>query len=248
MMTQLLRPPTLGRVVIDKIRETILRGELLPGAPLREVQLSNSLGVSRGTIRESVRQLREEGLVEIFPHRGAFVTHLSHKKAKEICTLRALLEPYAVRLAVEKGAYEPQVLDRLEALLSRWGELEREGNIHEILNTEIEFHRGICQGSGHQLLLEVLENLVSQSQLLALHTKVYGTDLVSDDASHRAILDAIRSGDPTVAEEAVRRHILDAGELLIGRLEQLETVDAQFSGADISPSDLQVCESQVSNA
>jgi len=223
MIKRLMRPPTLGRVVIDKVRESILHGELLPGTPLREVQLSNSLGVSRGTLREGVRQLCDEGLVEIIPHRGAFVTRLSRQKAKEIYTLRALLEPYAVRLAVEAQACEPQDLDSLEALLDRWGELEKEGNIYEILRAEIEFHGRICRGSGHQLLLEVLENLVCQTQLFVLHTKLYRTDLVSDTVSHRTILDAIRTGDPTAAEEAVRQHILDAGDRLISRIEGVDS-------------------------
>ena len=218
-MKQLTRPPTLESVVIDKIRESILRGELSPGEPLREVQLSKSLGVSRGTLREGVRQLRDEGLVEIIPHRGAFVTRLSLQKAKEIYTLRALLEPYAVRLAVEAKACEPQDLGSLEALLDRWGELEKGDNIYGILRAEIEFHGKICQGSGHQLLLEVLENLVSQTQLFILHTKLYRSDLVPDKVSHRTILDAIRTGDPAAAEEAVRQHILEAGHLLISRMD-----------------------------
>ena len=232
---RLTRPPTLGLAVSEKIRELILRGELLPGKPLREVQLSSLLGVSRGTLRESVRYLCEEGLVEISPHRGASVIRLSCQKAREIYTLRAMLEPYAVRLSVEAKALELQDLHSLEALLDRWGELEKECKIYDILRAEIEFHQRICQGSGHQLLLRALENLVFQTQLFVLHTKLFRTDLVPDEVSHRAILDAIRTGDPTAAEEAVRQHILAAGAQLMSRL---ESFDAQSSDPLASRSNL----------
>src|SRR5574341_623145 len=180
-MRRLNRPPTLGSVVIDRVRESILRGEFPPGAPLREVQISSSLGVSRGTLREAIRQLWDEGLVEIIPHRGAFVTRLSRQKAKEIYTLRALLEPYAVRLTAEAKAFDLQDLDALGVLVDRWGELDKEGDIYGILRAEIDFHRRICQASGHRLLLTVLDNLVSQTQLFILHTKLYRTDLVPDN-------------------------------------------------------------------
>src|SRR5208283_1850229 len=100
-----VRPPTLTATVVDHIRAAIVQGQFAPGAPLHEVDLCNLLGVSRGTVREALRQLRDENLVEIVPHRGACVTTLSPRRAWEIYTLRAQLEPYAVRLAIEREAY-----------------------------------------------------------------------------------------------------------------------------------------------
>jgi DNA-binding GntR family transcriptional regulator len=214
----LVRPPTLVRAVADALRERIFRGDLAAGAPLREVHLSRALQVSRGTVREAARQLRDEGLVEVLPHRGVFVARLTADTAREIYTLRALLEPYAVRLAVEAQAFDPPALEALDALVGRWARLEREGQTSEILRAEIEFHHAICRGSRHRLLLAMLEHLVTQTQLLVLHTKLYQSDQTPDDVSHRAILTAIRAGDPAAAEATVRRHILEAGELLVRRL------------------------------
>jgi DNA-binding GntR family transcriptional regulator len=189
--------------------------------------------VSRGTLREAIRQLYDEGLVEILPHRGAFVARLSRERAKEIYTLRALLEPYAVRVTAEMKGFDPHDLDELDALVDHWGELEKEDDIYGILEAEIEFHRKICQRSGHRLLLGVLDNLVSQTQLFILHTKLYQTDLVPDKVSHRAILDAIRSGDPASIEDAVRQHIVEAGDRLISRLEALE-LQSSISSPDLT--------------
>src|ERR1700730_11406682 len=128
-----VRPPTLTATVVDHIRESIVRGQLAPGAPLHEIDLSKSLGISRGTVREALRHLHDENLVEIIPHQGAFVTELSAKRAREVYTLRAQLEPYAVRLAMERKAYREQDLEELDGLVRRLGALERKGGLFEII-------------------------------------------------------------------------------------------------------------------
>lgn len=214
-----VRPPTLTATVADHIREAIVHGQLAPGAPLHEVELSKSLGISRGTVREALRHLNDENLVEIVPHQGAFVTELSAKRAQEIYTLRAQLEPYAVRLAMERRAYRPQDLDELETLVRRLGQLERKGDLSEIVTTDMEFHRVMCERSDHGLVIDVLRSLRFQTRLFILHTILYHSDLELDELTHRAILVAISSNDPTRAEESVRKHIIDAGTYLLRSME-----------------------------
>jgi DNA-binding GntR family transcriptional regulator len=218
-----VRPPTLTATVVDHIREALVRGQLLPGAPLHEVDLSTSLGVSRGTVREALRRLHEENLVEIVPHQGAFVTKLSARKAWEIYTLRGQLEPYAVRLAMERRAYRAQDVNELDILVRRLGDLERNGDLSEIIATDLEFHRVICEPSGHALVMDMLRSLRFQTRLFILNTILYHSDLERDDVTHRAILDAVRAGDPARAEESMRKHINDAGTWLIRRMEAQET-------------------------
>lgn len=216
---QFVRPPTLTATVADHIREAIVRGQLVPGAPLHEVELSKSLGISRGTVREALRLLLDENLVEIIPHQGAFVTQLSAKRAREIYTLRAQLEPYAVRLAMERQAYRQPDLDELDALVRRLGDLERKGDLFEIITTDMEFHRVMCERSDHALVMDVLRSLRFQTRLFILNTILYHSDLELDELTHRAILVAISAGDPARAEESVRRHIIDAGTYLLRSME-----------------------------
>ncbi|MCP4536946.1 MAG: GntR family transcriptional regulator, partial [Chloroflexi bacterium] len=90
MVDQLVRPPTITKAVADTLREAILCGELEQGEPLREVELSQSLDVARGTLREALRMLQEDGLVETISHRGTFVTKLSARKVREVYTMREL--------------------------------------------------------------------------------------------------------------------------------------------------------------
>ena len=70
-----MRPPTLTATVAEHIREAIVRGQFIPGAPLHEVELSKSLGISRGTVREALRHLQDENLVDIVPHQGSQRLH-----------------------------------------------------------------------------------------------------------------------------------------------------------------------------
>lgn len=221
-MKQIDRPPTLVAAAAKSIRDEIVKGELLPGAPLHEVELSNQLNISRGSVREALRLLQQQDLVEVIPYRGAFVARLTPQKVKEIYTLRALLEPYAVRLCLENHTFTEDDLEELELMVRHLGELEQTDDYSEMIETDIKFHELISRRCQHELLLEVLLNLQSQTLMLILNTKLYKSDMVPDDVSHQSILDGIVSGDPGVAEQVVRQHILDAGSSLVARMGEID--------------------------
>ena len=226
LVERLNRPPTLTAATAQNIQEAILRGDFAPGDPLREADLSESLEVSRGTVREALRLLHQEGaLVEIIPHRGAFVIKLSVERAREIYTLRALLEPYAVRIAMENKAYTAGDLLELQELIQRLQALESERNDPALVKTDMEFHHVATRRCNHQLLLEMVGKLQSQTRILIFNTKRYRSDKVPDSVSHQAILEGIRSGDPMVAEEVVRSHIIDAGSSLVKRMEEVQRAE-----------------------
>jgi DNA-binding GntR family transcriptional regulator len=193
--------------------------------------LSERLGVSRGTVREALRFLHQEGaLVEIIPHRGAFVIKLSLERAREIYTLRALLEPYAIRTVMENRAYSDSDLAELQALVQQIDELEKEGNDFALVKADIEFHRLATQRCNHQLLLEMVKKLQSQTLILIFNTKLYRSDPVPDSVSHRAVLEGLRAGDPAAAEEIIRKHIVDAGSSLVKRMEEVQRAERAPAG------------------
>jgi DNA-binding GntR family transcriptional regulator len=227
-MLKLDRPPTLVEAVSETLRKEILKGNFLPGTALQEVELSKSLNTSRGTVREALRQLNQEGIIEIIPYRGAFVAELSAQRVKEIYTLRTLLEPYAVRLSMENHAFDEKYLDELRSLVNRMGEFEKAGDYNATIEADIHFHEMSCQRCGHELILETLHNLQSRTLMFILTTKLYRSDMVSDEASHQAIFDGIASGDPEVAEEIVRKHINDAGSSLVLRMEELGKIAPDY--------------------
>jgi DNA-binding GntR family transcriptional regulator len=159
-------------------------------------------------LREAFRVLQEEGLVEAYPHRGVFVTTLSTRKVREVYTLRELLEPYAVGLAMENDAYGEQELQEIEALLRRLGELEQEGNAFGRAEAIAEFHYLICKPSDHHWLLDVLKSLRSFERLCIVNIILYDIEELSAEYQHRQIFDAIRAGDPAQAQAVLREHLI----------------------------------------
>jgi DNA-binding GntR family transcriptional regulator len=222
VIDELERPPTLAAAAADALKDAILRGDLRPGQPLREGELSASLNVSRGTVREAQRLLQDEGLVEVVPHRGAFVAELSPRTVREMYTLRALLEAYAVRLAMEKDAYREEDFETMETLLRRMGEFEEKGDIFAYIEADLEFHHEICKWSDHGLLLDVLKSVQSLSRLCMINVKLYRTDLEPDGVQHRHIYDAIRTGDPDQAEDAVREHLGFSRIALVAKVAEVQ--------------------------
>lgn len=213
-------PETLAEIAVSQIRDAVISGVLRPGDKLVEGQLAEQMGTSRGPVREAIRLLEKEGLVSIEPHRGAFVTKLSVKKVREIYTLRAVLEGLAVRLALENKNYEPEDIVRLQALINEMGDLAKGNDFIKIAQLDMKFHEVLCSKADHELLLESLSNLRTQTLRLIILTEVLRSDLEDEARTHQPVLDALRSGDPGFMEESIKQHITTAGELLVQRLSE----------------------------
>src|SRR5689334_13132942 len=126
----------LADEVADRLRDAIFDGVYPPGAPLREVELSAALGVSRGPVREALLKLEREGLVRGEWHRGTTVTALSDVDIAELDSLRAALEALAVELVVGR---EPD-LAPVDAAVRR---MERAADEHEMVRCDLDFHDAI---------------------------------------------------------------------------------------------------------
>jgi DNA-binding GntR family transcriptional regulator len=218
----LQRPETLTRAVVRYISEAILRGDFAPGQPLPEVHLADRMGTSRSTVREASRTLAEQGLVEVFPHRGVFVARLTARKAREIFTLRAELETYAVRLAVERGAYTSDERSAHHRALLEIESAVAGANHFEVAEADMRFHEVLARASDHQLLLETLAGLRLRMRQAIVFTKLLGSDIETVAVTHRRILEAVHTGDPNAAAAAIHDHITQSGELLVDKLSHRE--------------------------
>jgi len=220
MHIELERPKTLTTAVVDYIREAVLRSEFPPGHQLRELALSQSLSTSRGTVREALRVLHEDGLVKIVPHQGAVVAELSPKRVSEIFDLRALLEGHSVELALSRGLVDDEAVAAMRAAFDELAEIAAEGDSFATVEADMAFHRRMAGYSGHELLLEQLDALRLQTRQAILYTKLYQSDLEGEAESHAPILDAFVAGEPAKAAEAVRVHIISAGQQLLARMQE----------------------------
>src|SRR4051794_37214382 len=149
----LRRPETLTGAVARHISDAIVHGDYPPGSNLPEVALARELETSRGTVREALRTLAAGGLVEIIPHRGVFVSQLSVRATWEITSLRAILEPYGARLALEAARDDRTFLAEVEAAFETLKVAVRSGDPVVVADADIGFHRSVFARCDHQMLL-----------------------------------------------------------------------------------------------
>lgn len=220
----LRRPETLTTAVATYIRDAIVHGDLTPGQRMPEVALAARLETSRGTVREALRTLAEGGLVDIVPRRGAFVSQLSVRATWEITSMRALLEPYAARLALEAAGSDPafqrEVADAFEHL--RTVVTQERPDPVAVADADIAFHRAVYARCGHEMLLGQLAHLAVLSRRIVLTNQIHSADAPTLVAQHAPIAEAVAVRDPALLETALRTHVIEGGELLMTRMSALE--------------------------
>lgn len=215
--------PTLGAEVSVLLQREILSGTFQPGTPLREVALSERYGASRQTIREALRSLADLGLVEMLARRGARIPILSPRRAREIYTLRALLEPFAIRTALVEGRIRSQEMEKIEASFQEMIQCAERGDVAALIEADMTFHWELCSPCGHGMLLDYLKRLQNATRQSMAHMKLYGSDAEGEVESHSPILHAVRARDADGAAAATRNHISAHGEhLLIKLLEEFD--------------------------
>jgi DNA-binding GntR family transcriptional regulator len=188
-----------------RIRELIVTLELAPGSVVSERDLMERLGVGRTPVREALRDLAREQLVEVFPRRGIFVSGVEVGDIAGLSEVRLVLESKAARLAAERR----NDADRAgtEALLDELSETAAGLDERGLIDLDQRIHRHVYRCTHNPFLAATLE----EYYVLTLRIWFLALDRVErlDDAirEHHAILEAIRDGDPDRAEEAMRSHV-----------------------------------------
>lgn len=150
----------LRDVVFNTLRQAILRGELKPGERLMEVQLANKLGVSRTPIREALRKLELEGLVNMVPRKGAEVADITEKSLRDVLEVRKALEELSVQLACEKITEEE--IEELKRVAERFKDTLDDQDVTKIAEADVAFHDVIYTATDNQKLILLLNNLREQ--------------------------------------------------------------------------------------
>jgi DNA-binding GntR family transcriptional regulator len=152
-------PKDLWQSIQDLIRNAILAGELSPGSRLVESELAEEFGTSRGPVRTALKELERLGLVVHVPRRGTFVRSVSDEDVEDILSLWDLIYPFAVRRAVVRMTEEG--LGILRELIPA---PPKKLTIGELMESSLAFHRALFQMAQHQRLLEIWDNLTTQTQ------------------------------------------------------------------------------------
>jgi DNA-binding GntR family transcriptional regulator len=207
---ELERPSTADQVA-ESLRARILDGDLRPGDRITEASVARSTDVSRNTIREALRTLAREGLVTHRRYRGATVTQLTVHDVRDIFRLRRTLESAAVDAS--RNATESE-LAALEEATSRFEAGSRARDWRRILASDFEFHRRLVALLRSRRLDVAFEDALLELRLcFVLASRYDSPDLMS--AQHRAICDAVVSGDVAGAHAIVAEHMEEAEELML---------------------------------
>ena len=185
------------------IRELIVTLELPPGAVVREPELTERLGIGRTPVREALRRLAQERLVEVFPRRGMFVTKVDVRDLVRLCEVRVALEPEAARLAAERATQAD--LAELRGVL---GELDgrRKRDARALIDLDERIHRAIYHASHNPYLAETLEQYYAHALRIWM-VALARTDIGAAVGGHHAVLEAVVRGDGARAARLMREHV-----------------------------------------
>lgn len=211
-------PRTVKSTLVEELRDRIIRGEYIPGQYLRLEDIAARFDISTTPVREALRELEAEGLVTIFPHRGAVVTQLSADDLLDIYEVRATLEEMATRLAVPNLVEATFV--QMESCIEQMDNHLSE--VAVIVKLNHDFHSTLYSASGRRHLCELTSMLRYRTQhyLHAYISYLGGMPMAQEE--HRAILDACRLGEADRAAKIINTHVTHVGNSIIEYVRQQE--------------------------
>lgn len=204
---------SLAAAIVERLRDRILSGSLAEGEQLRQESIAAEFATSRIPVREALSHLAGEGFVRIIGNRGAVVAVLSTDEIMQLFETRSVLESYILRHAIPKITDED--FRRAEQILLQYEEsLEHDSEVKSWGRWNWQFHSALYAPAKRAVMLSILKNLNLQCDRYTRLHLVVTRDLHRAGKAHRELLDVCRTRNAEAAAEAVRRHILDAGEYL----------------------------------
>ena len=208
-----LEKTSLREQALSALRRAITTGQLQPGTHLVETDLSEALQISRGTLREAMRQLQQEGLISAGARGRLSVRHLDAKEIRDIFGVRAALESLAASELAARPDRSAAVAELRDAVtdMDRWAA----SNLEDRIEADLRFHRTMCHLSGNETLLHSWTSLEGSIRMSIMYAGVDRALKNMDAKRHLEIVDAIESGDGATAAEAVRAHMAGAASVLV---------------------------------
>jgi GntR family transcriptional regulator, trigonelline degradation regulator len=205
---------------INNLRSAIVEGRFRPGQRLLEKDLCKLTGVSRTSIRESLRQLEAEGLIKMIPNKGPVVAAITVDEAIDLYQIRQVLEGLACRLFAERA--DPS---RISALVRAVDLLERaahQGDMKNVIDTKDEFYSVILEGCGNALIQLFIKSLHARIAFLRSMSLSEQGRALESLSEIKGILDAIQRRDPEGAWNACIHHIREAESIAVKVLREME--------------------------
>jgi DNA-binding GntR family transcriptional regulator len=218
-----LAKTSLREQALDVLRNAITSGQIAPGTHLVETELSGALSISRGTLREAMRQLEQEGLVEPSERGRLRVRTLNAVEIADMFQVRSALEGLAAATLC-KQANRKEVVRQLQDALDALGAAT--GSINDMVEIDLDFHRTMCTLTGNTSLVRSWEGLAGSIRMSIMFA---GTERALTNMSvprHQVLVDAIAAGDPELARIAIDEHMHGAAINLVTPIDSPATASA----------------------
>lgn len=213
--------PTVRAIVAQKLREAIMSGSLKPGQRLVERELCEMMGVSRPSIREALRLLEADGLVNSVPHRGPMVSTISLEEARQLYAARAVLEGFAGRECARM--HDPAVISRIGNALTRLKAALAEPDMMAVLEAKTDFYAALIGGCRNTFIERMLKPLHDRITLLRITSMSQPKRINKSLREVTAIWRAIQSGDENLAERRCVDHVKAAAIAALDMIERSMT-------------------------
>lgn len=200
----------LRELVYEELRMLIMTGKIKPGVRMMEIELADSMGVSRTPVREAIRQLEKENLVTIEPRKGAYVSDISPHDLNEMLVVRETLEGLAIQLAADRMSADD--VDVICGVNLDYAEALQNNDKEKLIKLDTQFHSLITKGSGNPYLIELCQQV--QERVLRFRYIYFKSIKRAEDVieEHKAILGMLQNKDSIGARRCMEDHILKLRE------------------------------------
>ena len=199
---------TIRERVAKEIRHLILMGKFKPGKKMLETTIAQELNVSRNPVREALRQLEQEGIVEYIPQKGCFLREINLEELEEIFRLRANLEIISLEYCNFKIADE--TIKKLESIIVELSNIKKSKNFDDMFILGLKFHELIVQECGKNIIYKTWKNFGGYNYSIFLN--IYNSDIDSlkrNVLTHKKLLEKLRTGKEILIKKAILQHYLE---------------------------------------
>ena len=202
---------TIRERVAKEIRHLILMGKFKPGKKMLETTIAQELNVSRNPVREALRQLEQEGIVEYIPQKGCFLREINLEELEEIFRLRANLEIISLEYCNFKIADE--TIKKLESIIAELSNIKKSKNFDNMFILGLKFHELIVQECGKNIIYKTWKNFGGYNYSIFLN--IYNSDIDSCEISeaqkntYKKLLEKLRTGKENLIKKAILQHYLE---------------------------------------
>lgn len=207
---------SLRDIVLESLRENIIAGKFKPGEHLKERELAEAMGISTTPVKEALRILGHEGLVETLPRKGTFVSEVVDTSIEEILMLKASLESLSARLAAKKIS-EAGLLE-MERQINLMETLAKSKETEKLTKENTKFHMSIREAAKNPVIYKMLMNVVAFDNAFRKRALEFNLEIREGFAEHKKIFEAIKERNEESAEKRMKEHILRTAETVLNHL------------------------------